>query len=207
MNFTFGICTTYENIPQLREVVTSIQALNVPQAEILIVGSYSGFDSDKVHDLDCQHILVDGWLPKKKNMVAKFAYYENLVMLHDYYVFDPDWYRAYQKFEEEWDVCSNPQFLQNGNRHFTDWVVWDSPIHPRYHSLCHDDWTQTKYQYVSGGYFLVKRSFLRENPLNEELKPGSPEDVEWSLRIRDKAVIKCNPWAIVRHNKKHRDCK
>jgi len=206
MNLTFGICTTYDDVPRLTSVVESIKALNIPNVEIIIAGSYN-FVPGLMIDHGVRTVVTDGWTPKKKNLVAKFAYHENLVLLHDYYVFDPEWYKEFVKFGEEWDVCSNPQFLMNGNRHFTDWVVWDSPIYPRYHSLCHDDWTHTKYMYVSGGYFLVKRDFLRDNPFNEEMQPGSPEDVEWSLRIRDKAVMKCNPGAIVRHNKKHRDCK
>ena len=80
MTFTFGIMTTYDNIPRLTEVVDSIHALKIPHYEILVVGSYDKFDPDIVPDLDCRHILSDGWLPKKKNMVARAAYYDTLVL-------------------------------------------------------------------------------------------------------------------------------
>lgn len=205
MTLTFGIMTTYDNIPRLTEVVDSIHALKIPHYEILIAGSYNKFDPNIVPDLDCRHILSDGWLPKKKNLVARNANNDTLCLLHDYYVFDPRWYKAYVDFGDDWDVCSNPQFLIDGSRHATDWVVWSSPIYPRYWSLPYEDWSHTKYQYCSGGYFLVKRDFLRANPINEAMPPGSPEDVEWSLRIMDKCVMKCNPNAFVRHNKIHRD--
>ena len=186
MNLTFGICTIQPHPERLRQVVDSIEALNIPQYEVMI---------------------LDGpeWITTKKNAAALHAKYNTLVLLHDYFVFDPGWYAAYEAFGYDWDMCSNPQFLINGKRHFTDWVVWNSPIYPRYYSLPYEDWSHTKYQYVSGGYFLGKRDFLRANLFNEDMKPGSPEDVEWSLRIRDKAVIKCNPHAVVRHNKAHRD--
>lgn len=205
MNLTFGILTAYENVDRLVEVVKSIKALNIPNAEIIVAGSYEFIPSLMIEH-GVRAVVTDGWITKKRNLVAKFAQHENLVLLHDYFLFDSAWHDEYVRFGDEWDVCSNPQFLLNGNRHFTDWVIWDDPILPRYHSLCHDDWSHTKYQYISGGYFLVKRDFLRDNPFNEEMKPGSPEDVEWSLRIRDNAVMKCNPWSIVRHNKRHRDC-
>ena len=42
-------------------------------------------------------------------------------------------------------------------------------------------------------------------PFNESLAHGQAEDVEWSLRVRDKYKIKCNGKAIVKHNKRHRD--
>lgn len=203
MNLTFGIMTTYDNIPRLTEVVNSIRSLNIPHAEILIAGSYGSCHN--FTGLDCRHLLTDKWLPTKKNLVAKMAHYETLCLVHDYYVFDPQWYNSYKEFGDQWDVCSNPQFLLNGKRHFTDWVLWDHPTLPRYHSLEYTNWSQTKYQYISGGYFLVNRDFLRANPINEAMPPGSPEDVEWSLRIRDTACIRCNPGAIVRHNKAHRD--
>lgn len=204
MNLTFGIMTIYDDVPRLNAVIDSIKALKIPNVEILVAGSYNNNDPSRVDPI-VQHILSDGWLPKKKNMVARAAYHDTLVLLHDYYVFDPLWYQAYEEFGNQWDVCSNPQFLIDGTRHATDWILWDHPTLPRYHSLEYNDWSNTKYQYVSGQFFLIRRDFLRANPINEAMPPGSPEDVEFSLRIRDTAKIVCNPRAIVRHNKVHRD--
>jgi len=206
MNLTFGIMSTYENVAQLNVVIESIQYLNIPNVEILVVGSYQGNWSSVAPNV--KHVLTDGWTPKKKNLVAKLAQHSTLVLLHDYYLFDPSWYTYWKEFDEvvSWDVATNPQFLCNGKRHFTDWVLWDHPTLPRYHSLKYDDWTNNKYQYVSGGYFLCQRQFLRDNPFNESLKPGDAEDVEWSLRIRENGRIVCNPLSTVRHNKVHRDC-
>ena len=212
MNLTFGIMTTYDNIEQLWEVIHSIEQLHVPNAEIIIVGSYGKFDADIIPDFEgrgisIRQILTDGWLPKKKNLVAKFALHDTLVLLHDYYLFDPSWYARWVAFNKHmtWDVASNAQYLLNGKRHFTDWVIWDHPTLPRYHSLGYQDWVHTQHQYISGGFFLVRRDFLRQYPINETMPPGSPEDVEWSLRIRDRGVLCCNGLAIVRHNKVHRD--
>lgn len=190
MKFTFGVITDYSNKQRLGQVVHSIQSLNIPDCEILLSDPH-------------------GWITHKKNDIARRATHENLVLLHDYYVFDSGWYEAYEKFQgyNGWDICSNPQIMMNGKRHFTDWVNWDAPGFPRYHSFDYDDWTHTKGQYISGGYFLVKRDLLRANPFNEALLEGSPEDVEWSIRVRDKARILCNPMATVRHIKVHRDCK
>lgn len=208
MKLTFGIMTTYDNIPQLNEVIGSIKALKIPDVEIIVAGSYNNNNFTGV-DKDVQQVLTYGWTPVKKNLVAKFARHENLCMIHDYYLFDKDWYKNWVEFQKHghWEVASNPQYLINGKRHFTDWVIWDHPTLPRYHSLDYNDWSNTRYQYISGGYFLVKRDVLREFPFNEEMQPGSPEDVEWSLRIRHYVIMVCNPLSIVRHNKVHRDAK
>ena len=189
MKFTFGVITDYANKPRLIEVVQSIKNLDIPDCEILLS-------------------QPNGWITHKKNEIARRAIHENLVLLHDYYVFDANWYKSYVALQgyAGWDICSNPQYMMNGKRHFTDWVNWDHPDFPRYFSFNYEDWTHTKNQYISGGYFLVKRDLLRANPFNEVMVQGDPEDVEWSLRVRDKARILCNPNAIVRHIKEHRDC-
>lgn len=211
MNLTFGISTAYEDVGRLLLVLDSIKALNIPNSEIIVAGSYDSFDKEicSFPYYQVRTVLTDGWITRKKNLIASMAEHDTLVLLHDYYEFDSKWYEAWESFVSggEWEVASNPQFLITGQRHFTDWVMWDHPHVPRYFSLDYNDWGNTKYQYMSGGYLLVKRDFLRENPFNEHMKPGEPEDVEWSLRIRDKARMVCNPDAIVRHNKKHRDCK
>lgn len=206
MNLTFGICTTYDDVSRLNEVIASIKSLKIPNVEIIVAGSYNNNQWTGV-DPSVQHVLTHGWTPVKKNLVAKVANNETLVLIHDYFLFDSEWYEKWKAFDNlgNWDVASNPQYLIDGNRHPTDWVIWDHPTLPRYHSLDYRDWSNTQYQYISGGYFLVKRDFLRANPFNEEMQPGSPEDVEWSLRIRHCGVMVCNPLAIVRHNKIHRD--
>jgi hypothetical protein len=205
MNVTFGIMTTYSNIPQLVEVVESIQALNIRNAEIIIAGSYGETLAPPIEG--AKHVLTHGWTPVKKNLVAKLAEYDTLCLLHDYFVFDPAWYNAWLAFNshQPWDIALNPQYLINGKRHFTDWVIWDHPTIPTYTSLDYTNWDLTQHQYVSGGYFLVKRDLLRAHPFQEQMMPGSAEDVEWSLRVRHRGVMVCNPNAIVRHNKVHRD--
>ncbi len=190
MKLTFGICTSLEDPSRVDRVISSIQDLHLEDgSEIIIAGPNSG-----------------KWITHKKNLLARVAKNDVIVILHDYYLFDPKWYIAYEKFGYDWDVCSNPQFLLNGNRHFTDWVTWDNKNYPRYTSLDYSIHSETKSQYISGGFFLVKKQFLLNNPFDENIPEGSPEDVEWSFRIRNDSKILCNPFAIVIHNKEHRDC-
>jgi len=199
MKMTFGICTSgnvrhksrppHNDLSSYYTTIESIKSLNIPDVEILTADCSSGV-----------------WLTDKKNAIARQASHDVIVLLHDYFTFDKRWYQAYKEFGDKWDVCSNPQFLMDGNRHFTDWVMWYNEKPPvQYTSIEYTNWSYTKKQYISGGFFLVKKQFLLDNPLNEELPVGSTEDVEWSLRIRDKAMIACNPAALVIHNKQHRD--
>jgi len=205
MNFTFGITTTYKNMDQLTEVFKSIEALNIPNYEILCIGGIKHEDTDTVKYIYFDESEKEGWITRKKNSLVQSAKYENVVLMHDYYVFDKDWYTNFLKFGNDWDVASCQQLLINGKRHFTDWVCWDSRIFPRYTSLRYDDWGHTKFMYQSGGYMIVKKDFMKKCPMNEEMTWGSAEDVEWSIRMREIANWKCNGASIVKHNKVHRD--
>ena len=203
MNFTFGIITSYDNLKRLSEVIDSIRDLKISNYEILVMGNqdYEDLDDTQFINMGDEHQYVTN----KKNRIAEMARYDNLVIIHDYYVFDKDWYEGYLKFGNDWDVCSNPQYLINGMRHFTDWVTWDHPSLSRWTSVDYDDWSDTKYMYQSGGYMVVKKDFLLKIPCRNNMLWGTAEDVEWSLRMRDKANWKCNKLSSVKHNKVHRD--
>lgn len=205
MEFTFGITTCYDDLGRLSQVIDSIRDLNIPKYEILVMGND---DYLPLHDTTYINMGDESqFVTNKKNKVAQLAKYNNIVLIHDYYVFDNEWYNGFVNFGDDWDVCSNPQILINGRRHFTDWVIWDHPSLPRYSMVDYDDWSITKYMYQSGGYLLVKKNFLLNIPFKQDMLWGTAEDVEWSLRMRDHANWKCNKNSIVRHNKVHRDAR
>jgi hypothetical protein len=204
MNFTFGILTLYENTKQIEEVIESIDSLKIPNYEILLIGP----KNDQFENaIEFDETVKQGWITRKKNVLVDSAKYDNVVVMHDYYTFDKDWYKNFLEFGDDWDVCSNAQLLINGKRHFTDWVIWDSPVFPRYSAIPYHDWSQTRCMYQSGGYMIVKKDFYKKFPMNEDMTWGSAEDVEWSLRMRTSANWKCNGKSIVKHNKVHRDAK
>lgn len=204
MKFSFGILTLYENTEQIQGVIDSIKALDIPEYEILLIGPKNDQFENTIEFDETQK---QGWITRKKNVLVDSAKYDNVVVMHDYYTFDKDWYKNFVEFGDEWDVCSNAQLLINGNRHFTDWVTWDSPIFPRYTAMAYDDWSHTRCMYQSGGYMIVKKDFYKKFPMNEEMTWGTAEDVEWSLRMRTSATWKCNGKSLVKHNKVHRDAR
>src|SRR5665213_150697 len=149
----------------------------------------------------------DSWLPEKKNWIARRAIHEILVIVHDYYLFDSDWLDHFHRFNDEnpdWNVCMNRIFTAEKTRH-TDWMMspwWIktaiglSPglkdilmsANPKengpefINALPYDCKDFKPYQYISGGYIVCKKNVLLEFPFNEELKPGDPEDVDWSFK-------------------------
>ena len=201
MEFTFAISSNYKNISGLYEVICSIVSLGIDKYEIVIIG-----DGPNLYPEIIQipfNETTPGWITKKKNILAQHAKYENIVLMHDYFIFDIDWYNAYLQFGDDWDICSNTQQYIDGSRYAFDWVIWDHPTIPRYSQIDKDDWSLVNNMYFSGSYIIAKKDVLLDNPFNETLLWGQEEDVEWSLRVRDRYKIVFNKDAIVKHNKVH----
>jgi hypothetical protein len=212
MDFSFCIITDGSEIAKerIKETIKSIEDLNIPNYEILCIGGDSLFED--IENKNFKKYTFDEkikniWITKKKNDIAKVSKYENLVIFHDYYIFDKNWYdglNLIKKDFEECDICVNPIYLINGNRDYVDWITWDHPIYGKQKSINYDNKSMTNYQYISGGYFIVKKNFFLKNKLNEDLNAGQEEDVEWSLRVRACSKIIFNKNSSVRHNKIHR---
>lgn len=133
----------------------------------------------------------------KKNYAAKRAKFENLCVLHDYVALESGWAKGFEVFGNTWSVCMNKIHNKDGSRH-RDWCALDFPnigagLLPYNQSV--------PYMYFSGTYFCVKKQFFIDNPLDETLFWGESEDVEWSIRIRQKIEFRMNENSTVKYLK------
>ena len=100
MNFTFGITTDFGNYSQIDEVIKSIDDLKIPNYEIIVIGDTKKENAEKLKDranlIYFDETIKPGWITKKKNMLVENAKYDNVVIFHDYFVFDKDFYNNLQ---------------------------------------------------------------------------------------------------------------
>ncbi len=195
MNFTFGIITYRGDI---EPIISSIRALNIPEDkyEIIVVGECYFPESDDVKKIHFDESVKSMWITKKKNLIIENAKMENIVFLHDYVVFDKDWYSGYMEFGNEWDVCCNKQITLSNER-FRDWVLMDSTFDNFtinfQEKLIPYDQESAPFVYINGTYWVAKREFMRRYPLDENLIWGQSEDMIWSKQIKKAgAIIKMN---------------
>ena len=124
-----------------------------------------------------------GWITRKKNALVMQAQFENICLLHDYVLLEKNWRAGFEEFGEDWEVAITPILNQDGSRS-RDWLAHDYPeIGPCL--MPYDVLDLSRYMYISGTYFCVKRNFYLTHPLNEGLVWGESEDIEWSLRVRN----------------------
>jgi hypothetical protein len=205
MQFTFAIITDGNSDERVEKIIDSILSNDIPKNkyEIIIIGT------SKIKHSSCKIIDTSERVPKnaisiKKNVAAICARFENIVLLHDYVAFRNDWYKNFVTFGNDWDVCVTRIVNTDGKR-FRDWfkVVGGNPVDilTRHHSEVHfglefvpyEDTNHIRNTYVSGTYFVVKKNFLLDYPLDNERKWGEGEDVEWSYRVNQFWNYKVNP--------------
>jgi hypothetical protein len=204
MKFTFGIITSGASEDFLNQVIDSIEKQKIPEYQILIVGNSSVARASTLI-IPFDESVKPAWITRKKNLITTCSAYENIVYTHDYVIFEDGWYQGFLHFGDDFTVCMT-KFLNADCSRFRDWVVWphnnhaiDSIVSRNRECLIPYEMTNlTRYQYISGTYWVAKKHVMQEFPLNDTLCWGQGEDVEWSMRVRDRYVFSLNPYSSVR---------
>ncbi|MDA9711922.1 hypothetical protein N9U49_00750 [Acidimicrobiaceae bacterium] len=213
MDFSFGILTSSESDTYLEEIIKSIEDQKIPNYEIILIGdTKKKFNNSNIKYLQFDESIKKGWITKKKNLITENSIYENIVYLHDYIILGDSWYEGFKKNGNEFKVIVN-KILNIDNQRFRDWLLWplnnnkfDQYLNrTRRCLLPYDVDNLSKYMYISGAYWVAKKSFMSKYPLNEELTWGEGEDVEWSKRIRRKTKFKFNEYSYVKFLKEKED--
>lgn len=184
INFSFGIITGGFNDHMLSIVVDSIRHLNIPNYEIIIVGN-TNVKADI--NIPFDESSKPMWITKKKNIITNSAKYNNIVYLHDYIIFESNWYNGFKQFGDDFDVCMNIIENFDGSR-FRDWCIWDPSRlgNPGPGLIPYSVSDLSKFMYISGSYWVAKKNIMLEFPLNESLIWGQGEDVIWSKQVSSK---------------------
>ena len=214
---TFGIITCADTSKHLEQVIQSIRQQQIPEYEIIVIG---GHRIDNVRWVYFDESKKPNWITKKKNLITQHARFPTIVYLHDYISFSENWYKSQVDFGENWDICLNRVENLDGTR-WRDLCYWDYPgLGNKW--TCYEPWCSNgmefngtphlieaqqfdkRYIYINGSYWIAKKRIMEQCPLNEELGWGNGEDVDFSIRVRNKADIKYNNKAVVRLLK-HKD--
>jgi hypothetical protein len=214
MKFTFGICTTSGNEERVSKIIASIKENNIPYADyevIVVGGNYENSDSkNNILAVPFDESVRDGWITRKKNIITQKAKFENIVYMHDYIVLEQGWYEAMKEYGEDWQVLMT-RINNYDNSRYRDWTLcggWKNNIFVEEDTcrnlLPYSERRLTGWMYISGAYWIAKKSFMLENPLNETLCWRQGEDVEWSFRVKEKTVFKLNENATARVSKSNK---
>jgi len=210
---TIGIITNsiFDNA-HLNAMVDTIECRD--DVEVLIVGGdpLSDLAQQAYEGTFLRHISFDetqtpkAWITRKKNLITQNATYDTIVYAHDYFLFSSNWLDSFKSFIDTvpFDVATCRILTAEGKRH-SDWVVDPFLLWKEFPELNGTCWNvllpyhvnYTPIQYISGNFWVAKKQFMLDNPLDESLLWGDAEDIEWSSRIRSHTTFQCNMFTDV----------
>lgn len=206
MNFTFGIITDGHNTTRVDNIIKTIIGERIPNYEIIVIGDIN-LQGKKVKSFAFDESIKPRWITKKKNLITENASYENIVYMHDYLTLVPGWYNGFLKFGNDFDVCITKMINQDGGR-YRDWTLWAEDAGEcgvncvtQHFLLPYDIIHLSKYQYISGAYWIAKTELMKKFPLDETRSWGEGEDVEWSKQVRQVCQFKLNAFSSVQLTK------
>ncbi len=204
MKFTIGVITT--NPKSQMQVIFDSLSLTFAgyndEFEVIIVGGDYANKHENLTLIPFDETKKPAWITRKKNIITENAKFDNIVYMHDYIVFNENWYNGFLKFGDNFDVCMTPIQNADGSR-FRDWTLWPHDTTPdgsaNLNALLPYDVTDlSRYMYISGAYWIAKKHVMKEFPLDESLSWGESEDVKWSKQVREKYQFKINPYSSVK---------
>ena len=87
--FTFGICTDGKSPHNIEKVIDSILSNNINPSnfEIIIIG---GDITPRIHPnvlfIPFNEEVKPGWITRKKNIIVQEAKFDNVLLVHDYFM-------------------------------------------------------------------------------------------------------------------------
>jgi len=187
---SFVVVTGGTNDNNLNQIIDSLEVQKIPEYEVLIIGGRTTTVNRKntIHIPFNESVVPKPWLTRKKNIGAHLAQYDIVVIMHDYYAFDPDWYIEFEKFGTDWDICVQQTFSlpEQGSQRCNGWRAGPIPGYPEIPYAMTIPWDIDcfiPYMAIQGAYWVAKREVMLQEPLDESLLMGESDDIEWSSRV------------------------
>ena len=195
--WSFGICTNGSRNERVLAQIEQINSFGIEHSEIIICGpSPSDILPANVRVLDDTSIYRKNevrWpIGKKKNIIIENATYNNLMILHDRYVFSPNWYQQMCKYGNYFDFLMAPTNIVNdeGKRIIGDWKI--AACYSYGHKCDEIVIPYEKYNekvYINGGYILGKRDKMNRVPMEDAYYWDEIEDVIWCIKITQRNYL------------------
>ena len=195
--WTFGILTNGKRDDWVDQEIESILNLKIPHLEIIICGDYDNKKNYKINHIQFNPEIA--WITKKKNIIAEKAKYENLVITHDRFIFDKDWFKGMKKYGNYFEVLSCVIKNSVGGR-ADDWMTYGTNLNDplllgNQGLLDYKDWD--KNGYVDGGLYIMKKSVWKKIRWNNRLLWSQGEDIELSRDFYNNGfVVRFNPYSL-----------
>lgn len=189
--WSFAILTQGSKVENVVQFIRSIRSSDVDfKHQIIISGPkderYSEFAveyNEKSYSGDYAEIS------KKKNDIVKLARNSNILIAHDRYVLNADFFSGFEKYGYDFDFLTIKQFYESGSE-FPSYCavlrkdfIWSQPV------KCGDYSFVSEEHYLNGGLMIFKKHTISTVPFNQMLFWNQQEDLELSKRMMLSGIV------------------
>jgi glycosyltransferase involved in cell wall biosynthesis len=184
--WTFGMLTTGQRLKNVEQFIDSVERYCEEPYEILLV---SPVDLGEIADRRGVRMIRFnehddlGWITRKKNLICREASFSDILICHDRFVLDAEYTRDFRNWGYAYGLAAVRVRLADGRRGL-DWAVVSSQNQVWSNGGLLDYRTYSQYVYNPGGATIVRKTFWRDFPWNENLFWNEHEDVELCRRIQ-----------------------
>jgi len=189
--WSFAVLTQGNRVENVVKLAQSIRKLDSENKHQIIV---SGPKNERYESFDViynEKIYSDVYaeISKKKNDLITMAKNSNLIIFHDRYVLDENFFSGFEKYGYDFDFVTVKQFYEDGVE-FPSYCAtskedfaWCEPI------KCDDYSILSNEQYINGGLMIFKKHCVESVGFNPMLFWNQQEDVELSKRLAVNGII------------------
>lgn len=184
--WTFGMLTTGTRLPNVERFIDSIEAHCPEPYEILLVSPVDLGEIGRRRNVRVLRFIERddlGWITRKKNLIASKAKYSDILICHDRFWLDAEFVQNFEDWGYAYGLGAVRVRLTDGSRGL-DWAVVSSQNHVWSAGGLLDYRAYSQYAYNPGGATVVRKTFWRDFPWNENLFWNEHEDVELCRRVQ-----------------------
>ena len=191
-DWTFAVLTVGKKVDNVVRFLKSIRDYEPNKnSEIIIVGPKNRkYDRYKVKYIDTAQFREKEYaeISKKKNAVIEMATKANLMIIHDRFVLEPNFFIGFEKWGYDFDFVTVSQFTEDGDAYPGYAATYE---HMRFSRQI---WVQEyrhlyDNQYINGGLIIMKRHIAKKILFNRMMMWAQMEDCELSQVCMEHGLI------------------
>ena len=177
-NWSVCYITSGSSLEQINQSARNLA--NQDDIDILVAGpkSISSMLEKNIEFIEFTDIGRDGRISLKKNMLASKAKGSNLLLLHDRYLVDRDFFESFEKFGYDYGVVAPKQIFAESKKKYPGMLTFQGSLIKKIENEIVDE-----KMWIGGGCIVVKKEIFEMIPLNSFLSWCEAEDIEWAQRL------------------------
>ncbi|MEZ6195416.1 MAG: glycosyltransferase [Planctomycetota bacterium] len=175
---SFCIITGGRRPESVARVIASIEMQDLPDADIIVVGRHEAGPGYRY--LAAEDAADGGRLGAMRNLAARAARHDHLVVLDDDILLTPGWARALALRADDFDILTSQVQLPEGGRYWDHATVGGA----RGHQLLEPDERDESCYMTGGGAWMMKRRVFEAIRWSDTLAFYEDEDTDFTGRCR-----------------------